>query len=234
MNINVILKSLLVAFLMFNPFMLVFSKLSVGPLRLEYGPGKTSAQNIVAKNIGKSVIFVQVDVAQMHNMNSDNKNEETLKDPKKAGVLIIPDKLIIKPGQQKNIRVMWGKKVLPKEDKIFMLEIYEVKSKKEEDLTKNNFHIRYGVLMVVHAKIGKPDIVATRKGKDLTLENKGAASAKISMILQCNDEAKKECKDPAIALQLLAGEKKTYTLPFAKPIEFVVRYMDSSRKESSN
>ena len=89
-------------------------------------------------------------------------------------------------------------------------------------------------MVLIHAQGGKPHIIATRKGKSLTLENKGSTSAKVSAIVQCVNDKKETCKNPAIAIQLMPNSRKDYTLPFAQPIEFVVSYLGNAAKQTSN
>lgn len=208
-----------------------FAKISVGPLRVEFGDGMMKPKNIIIQNTGNTVAFVKIDLMLVTNSNKPNRSEALLEKPKKYGLIILPNKLILRPKQKKNVRVMLSG-ALPKKDRIFIANIYEVAGEKSSSQEGISVRITYGTSIILHAKGGKPDIVATRNDKTIILHNKGTTSAKIVSLQQCNDKG--ECKDPGILYQSIPGDRTTYTLPFNRRLQYQVRYLGNVTTQASN
>jgi P pilus assembly chaperone PapD len=203
-----------------------FSAISTGPLRLEFGDGMTRPQNIVVDNKGNQVTYVAVKVKKITGINTPNRKEVLIAKPSEEGLFISPMKLILKPKQKKLIRVVWNKGI-PDKDVVFLVEVSEVKKKTAERQVKSIF----ATSVVIHAKNGKPDVVAKRIGKDITITNEGNTSAKVSSISQCDGS---DCADPGILFQIMPKQSIKFVLPFAKKLDYQIRYLNTVLNQSSN
>jgi P pilus assembly chaperone PapD len=199
------------------------ASISVGPLRLEFGSGHSKPANIIIKNTGDKIAFVKLDVNILTGLNTKQRKETLLKNSKKYGLLVMPRKLILRPHQNKTVRVMLTKS-LPEQDIIFMINTYEVEAKAKLDETGAIVGIVYGTSIIVHASQASPKIEVTRNGKELTIENTGSTSAKVVSIKQCIKP--NECKDPGILFQSTVSSKKIFKLPYDMPLKYQVRYLD--------
>lgn len=192
------------------------AQISVNQSVIEFTP-REKIQDIEVLNTGDFKIYVDMQVAEIVNPESDDPVRKEFTDPRSAPLLVSPKQLMIGPGQRKRVRVILREPATTI-DRVFRLSIkpYTGKLKLAEQSgdTKSSaikVLIGYDLLLLARPANPNPDIKVTRTANSIEFRNRGNTNVLLRKITQC-DKSGSEC----VELQpnrLYAGESYKLDLP---------------------
>lgn len=226
--------------------MVLFGKLLVGPLAINFLPKGGNSQYINVSNPDKfKNAYVDLQLYRVHNPGTSESYREPLaNNPMTFGMIVSERKMVIPPQGLQRIRVI---RLLgpQKKDVVYQLLITPENQQLEriqqkEKMGKRHYHIgltinlAYAARIVVRPKNAKPYIVISRKGNMVTARNLGNTTALLTQGKQCS--AKDKCQFLPMGLQvhrLYAGNVWQFTAPKAEPVLFIQRYLNQDSKVRS-
>lgn len=216
-----------------------FAGIRVRPMEMDFLPGAPPRLDFRVTNTGERIDYVEVIPYLIENPGTKQKKETAIPNPKELGLLISPQKMAIAPKQTRFVRVVLTKP--PGDvDRIYKLSVTPAVPRLLGSGGKGDRNIAlkivvgYGALVTVRPKRMQPNIVLTRRGKEVTAVNKGNTNVVLTYGKQC--EAKDKCKDvpKKLSRRLYAGNTWKFTLPEARPVEFIGRYAKDAIRVRSN
>lgn len=127
----------------------------------------------------------------MHKPGSDDQSREVFDNPKEAGLLVSPNKLIVPPNGRKLLRFV-NLNPNPNEEKVYRVSITPVVGDLTAKKSGVKIMIGYEVLVIVHPTNGTVDLVHERTENKLTVSNKGTQNVLLRKGTQCPPEVENE------------------------------------------
>ena len=97
------MRNLLIIFSAFFSLQ-VFAGISLSNVIFHFEDDGKRSQDVVVYNRGTEVAYVRVEPSIIHNPGTDQEKREIYRDPKAAGLLVTPQKLVVPPGGRKLVR----------------------------------------------------------------------------------------------------------------------------------
>jgi Mat/Ecp fimbriae periplasmic chaperone len=186
--------------------------------------GKRS-EDVVVLNQGSETVYVRVEPSVIRNPGSQDESRELYRDPKAAGLLVTPQRLVIPAGGRKRLRLVRMDNVsLAKEDKVFRVlvkpEVGEVKS----DQTAVKIIVAYEILVLSQPKNAKHQLISSFDGKTLKLTNNGNTNVLLQKGNQCPkgqsiEDEKNDCVE-LTGKRIYAGTSWETQVPFLTPVNY--------------
>ncbi len=164
----------------------VHADLVLNNVILDFEAGSKLRRDVEVRNTGKETLYISVKVFEIINPHKKKPKLKQLKNPRTAGLLVSPNRLILRPGQRKLLRVVVRKPATRKD------RIYRVTFKPQIGKIKSNkpiavkILIAYDMLVIVRPPNAKPKLRVRRSGRTLTFYNAGNTNVLIRKIQQCN------------------------------------------------
>lgn len=191
------------------------------------GPG-APRDDIKISNVGNDTLFVLVEPFQVIDPGTKGQKRVQIRDPGKFGLLVTPNRFVLKPKQSKIMRIVVLKPAEDK-DRIYRLTVKPVLGKVAANQTAVKIVFGYDVLVVVRPKGGKPEVSAKREGKSITFTNTGTTSALLSNGKQC-DQAGENCV-ASPPKRLYVGNVWSVPLKYDTPLNYYVTVGTEIRQE---
>lgn len=174
------------------------------------------ANAIYAANEGGETLYLKVDVAEVLDPSAKKHELHYEPDPRKLGLLVSPQRLVLAPGEEGRIRLV--ALTDPDRDKFYKISVVPVTgSLSTESEVGVKVMIGYTAWAWIRPEGARPIVSAKRTGTKLILRNNGETLARMMMGKQCAGETC-ESIEP---FRLLAGQDKTLDLPFGdRPVSF--------------
>ncbi len=189
---------------------------------LYFEPGKPNQQDVEIENTGDDPLYIQVTPKVVRNPGTDQQVREKYDDPKKEGLLVSPNKLVIPPRGRKLLRFV-NLNPNPDKEHVYRVSVTPVVGDLVAKQTGVKILIAYEVLVLVHPKNGAVQLAHNRIGKELSVENKGTRNVLLRKGVQClpgiTDE--NEC-DFFPGVRLYPGNSWKVELPHDLPVKFYV------------
>ncbi len=179
-------------------------------------------KDVTIVNRGQDVLYIDTTTSEIVNPESDEPDARVLTDPRTAGLLVTPRRMVIKPGQQKVLR-MAIRKPAGEVDQIYRVAVTPKLGKPklgdEQDAvtTALKVLIGYEVLVMVRPDNFEPDVTIKRSGQALSMTNSGNTNLLVRSVRQCRAPGE-ECVEVG-ANRLYAGESWSLDLPMNTPVE---------------
>ncbi len=158
-----------------------------------FEPDSPNREDLEIQNVGSDPLYIQVTPKIVHKPGTDEQERVVFDDPKQAGLLVSPNKLIVPPNGRKLLRFV-NLNPSPEVEKVYRVSITPVAGELSANSTGVKILIGYEVLVVVHPKDGHFDLVHKHTGTSLTLQNKGNQNVLLRKGTQCpegvNDETR--------------------------------------------
>jgi P pilus assembly chaperone PapD len=185
-------------------------------------------------NSGEEPMFVEIDVSQVLDPAGDESLRETLVDPRTAGLLASPKRLVIAPDERKRVRLVARK--MPTDADL----VYRVAFVPKENTTTTTkplafkVLVGYEVLVLIRPPKARPDLVVTRTGKQMHFDNQGHSSVLLRMLESCPSEEVQASNGEAACEELpgnrlYAGEEWDVELPQDGPVRVFESYRNENR-----
>ena len=159
-----------------------------------FEPDAPNREDLEIQNAGSEPLYIQVTPKIVHKPGTEEQSREVYDDPKKAGLLVSPNKLIVPPNGRKLLRFV-NLNPKPEEEKVYRVSITPVAGELTAKNTGVKIMIGYEVLVVVHPTQGYIDLVHERTGTFLNLKNMGTQNVLLRKGNQCPQgvEDESEC-----------------------------------------
>ncbi len=185
-----------------------------------FEPDKPARQDITVSNTGEQPLYIQVTPYAIEHPGTTRQKREKIVDPRKAGLLVSPNKLVVPPGGKKRVRFV-NLDPARTEEGVFRVTIEPVAGKLQASDTGIKVMVGYEVLVLAQPKNPTPDIVATREGSRLVLRNNGNTNAYLFRGRQCSSpQTDVESCTSLRDRRLYPGNEWVLELPHDGPVEF--------------
>lgn len=149
-----------------------------------FEPDSPTREDLEIQNSGSDPLYIQVTPKVVKKPGTEEQSREIFDNPKEAGLLVSPNKLIVPPNGRKLLRFV-NLNPRPDEEKVYRVSITPVVG----DLTAKNTGVKimigYEVLVIVHPKNGFIDLAHQRNKRMLSLANNGTQNVLLRKGTQC-------------------------------------------------
>ena len=149
-----------------------------------FEPGEPNREDLEIQNIGSDPLYVQVTPKIVHNPGTDEQSREVFDNPKEAGLLVSPNKLIVPPNGRKLLRFV-NLNPGTQEEKVYRVSITPVVGELTAEKSGVKILIGYEVLVLVHPEGGKFDLIHERTENKLSIANQGTQNVLLRKGTQC-------------------------------------------------
>lgn len=170
-------------------------------------------------NSSEQMMYIQVDAFKYMVDDEGKVTEYRNRNPKKLGLLYTPNKIVIKPGKKKRLRVTAFNKNLGNQHEYYKLT-YNILNKPHEELAKDDAavsaSVRIGILYETLIDVGRAPLNYSTKikvkddGESIKITNTGNALMSIGPFYQCKDL--NQCKQQFLYSSLIPGQSFKYKL----------------------
>lgn len=179
------------------------------------------SDSIYASNLGKDMMYLKIKVVEVLAPNTDQQEIKEISDPKQLGLLVSPQRLVVKPGEEGRIRMVALSE--PQQDRYYKITVEPVagalQSKKQIGV---KILVGYSAWAYIRPKGTSPLVTGRRDGKKLILSNSGGTLAQMMAGKICPVGTPCEKMEP---FRVLAGQQKTIELPHeTAPVSFRITW----------
>ena len=189
---------------------------------IHFEPGKPKRQDVVVKNNDNKPLYIKVTPYSIINPGTDKQSREKIINPKKSGLLVSPNKLVVPPHGKKLIRIL---NLDPKRHQhgVYRIAVEPVAGKLVGEKTGLKILIGYELLVLAQPKNPQPKLVAKRNGRSLKLGNEGNTDIYMMEGKQCpsKDTKAKDCTLLRSG-RLYPGNEWTISLPHDQPVKYKI------------
>lgn len=196
------------------------AQLTVNRSVIEFSPD-APIQDIELSNTGEFRLYLDLNVAQIRNPESESPVREPLDDPRTAPVLVTPKQLVLPPGERKRVRVVM-REVDADRDRVFRLSVkpytgsVQVAGGETGDRSSAvKILVAYDLLLLSRPARPAPRLGVTRTDRTIEFRNEGNTNILLRKVSQC-DVLRRECAELP-ANRLYVGETWKVELPVAGP-----------------
>ncbi len=187
---------------------------------IHFEPGKPSRQDVVVENSDDKPLYINITPYSILNPGTDQQSRKKVINPKKSGLLVSPNKLVVPPKGRKLIRFL---NLKPKRDQegIYRVAIEPVAGELVAKKTGLKILIGYEVLVLAQPIHPDPKLVAKRKGRTLKLSNEGHTNIHLLNGKQCPPQSTnaENCSSLRTG-RLYPGNEWTISLPHDEPVQY--------------
>jgi len=215
----------------------VLAGMSLSQAIIHFEDGGERSRDVEVFNQGEETLYVRVEPTIVLNPGTEQEKREKYHDPKKAGLLVSPQRLVIAPGARKRIRFVRLDKPLPipkdknqkpivEKDQVFRVlvkpEVGELKSTQ----TAVKIIVAYEVLVLSQPPNPQVDLKTKLEGKQLHIINQGNTNVLLLEGHQCpkgqslEDEVNQCAK--LGGKRIYAGNEWQVEVPFLTPVTYQI------------
>lgn len=188
--------------------------IALSQIIVDNGPGDSLVRDVELSNFGPDKAYVEVAVYRIANPGLYPMERETSKNPADMGLVVTPNKIVLGPDSARLIRLMllnppdeqehvWRISVVPK--------VAEIK----DGQAGVKIVVGYEMLVIQRPRELKFDLRFERKGKILTVANRGNTDVLIPALEQC---AASGCQKGA-GTRVYPGRTEQLALPLDMPVD---------------
>lgn len=218
--------------------------MSLSQAIVHFEDGGERSRDIEVFNQGEDTLYIRVIPSVIHNPGTEQEEREQYRDPRKAGLLVSPQRLVIAPGGRKRVRfVRLDKPVttntdrtpegknekLPAivaKDRVFRVlvkpEVGEVKSTE----TAVKIVVAYEVLVLSQPNIAKVDLKGKLVGKSLHITNHGNTNVLLLEGHQCpKGQSRQDKVNQCVNFggkRIYAGNQWQVEVPYITPVTYQI------------
>ena len=168
---------------------------------------------LYASNDGDEVLYLKVEVAEILEPTSEQPIVRKEADPRALGLLVSPQRLVVRPGEEARVRLVALDK--PAHDRFFKVSVVPTTGKlvPEQDVGVKVM-IGYSAWVYVRPEGLRPKLTGRQIGGQLEVANDGGTLAQMMVGRQC-DKGLCESIEP---FRVLAGQTKRVELPMERGV----------------
>lgn len=196
---------------------------------VHFGPDQPGREDVEIENPTSEPMYIKVAPSIVHNPGTEQETRELITNPKEAGLLVSPNKLVIPPGGRKLVRFV-NLRPNAQSEHVYRVAITPVVNRVDAEVTGVKILIGYEVLVLTQPVNAQPGLVAKRAGNTLHFHNEGNTNVLLREGYQCPFETadKEEC-EPLTGKRIYPGNNWSVDLPLDRPVEY---YLAVGRKNS--
>ncbi len=149
-----------------------------------FEPGEPTREDLEIQNAGTDPLYIQVTPKIVRKPGTDEQSREIFDNPKEAGLLVSPNKLIVPPNGRKLLRFV-NLNPNPNEEQVYRVSITPVVGDLTAEKSGVKILIGYEVLVIVHPIQGNFDLTHQRTQNKLTVSNNGNQNVLLRKGTQC-------------------------------------------------
>lgn len=195
------------------------------------------SRDIEVFNQGEETLYIRVEPTIVVNPGTEQEKREKYHDPREAGLLVSPQRLVIAPGARKRIRFVRLDKPVTKpkdennsppleKDRVFRVLVKPEVGELKSNQTAVKIVVAYEVLVLSQPANAEVDLQAVLKGKKLTITNHGNTNVLLLEGHQCPDGQSQEDEvNQCVKLggkRIYAGNQWQVEVPFLTPVTYQI------------
>ena len=149
-----------------------------------FEPDKPNREDLEIQNVSEDPLYIQVTPKIVNHPGTEQQSREIFDNPKEAGLLVSPNKLVVPPNGRKLLRFV-NLNPQSNEEKVYRVSITPVVGELTAKSNGVKIMIGYEVLVIVHPVDGHIDITHQRTDNKLTLSNHGTQNVLLRKGMQC-------------------------------------------------
>ena len=207
-------------FLCFLISPLSFASMELNNVIFHFEPGDDARQDVEITNTGEQPLYVEIQPNLVLSPGEETEDRSVIRDPRQAGLLVTPNKLIVPAGGTKLVRmVKMGNAPTERVYRVVTKPVVGQVHGGEQSGLK--IMIGYEVLAIVYPNNPKPDLSVERKGQKLFVKNNGNTNVLLREGFQCitPDMPREECT-PLPGRRMYPGNEWELELPHDLPVTY--------------
>ena len=186
--------------------------------------GKRS-EDVEVFNQGDETVYIRVEANVIENPGLENENRTLVRDPKKSGLLVTPQRLIIPAGTRKRLRfVRLNKPEQLSQDAVYRVLVKPEVGEVSAQQTAVKIIVAYEVLVLSQPKNAKINVQHKVNDGWLTLTNLGNTNLLLQKGFQCPkgqsmESESNQCVELA-GKRIYAGATWRVKVPFSTPVTY--------------
>ncbi|WP_196138747.1 molecular chaperone [Aliikangiella sp. G2MR2-5] len=160
--------------------------ISISKAIVHFEAGGQVSEDVEVFNQGDETLYIRIEPSIIKNPGSEQAQRVSYRNPKDAGLLVTPQRMVIAPGARKRVRfVRLDDAAEAKEDRVFRVLIKPEVGKVSSRETAVKVIIAYEVLVLSQPGKIKPDLQHKIDNGKLYLYNAGNTNILIQNVYQC-------------------------------------------------
>lgn len=213
-------KLFLVALVLFLlPATLAWGDMQLSNVIYHFEAGEPSRQDVEIYNTGDQPMYVEIQPTQVLSPGTDQEDRSLIQDPRQAGLLVTPNKIIVPAGGAKVMRLV--KLGGGGEERVYLIAAKPVSNGVEADESGLKIMVGYEILAIVYPHNAQPELAVTREGKTLLVRNTGNTNVLLREGYQCDipGQALEDC-ETLPGKRMYPGNEWSLELPLDLPVTY--------------
>lgn len=187
---------------------------------VHFEPNEPPREDIEIENTSSETLYIEVKPHMVHAPGTPDERRELIRDPRRAGLLVTPNRLVIGPGARKRLRLV---NLDPTSDteRVYRVAVTPVVGDVSAAQSGLKVLIGYEVLVLTQPQSPAPELSVRRLGQTLHFENRGNTNVLLREGYQCEYDG--QPRDACVALasrRLYPGNRWQLALPYDSPVNF--------------
>lgn len=184
-----------------------------------FEPGEPSREDVEIYNPTDTPMYINIEPKEVLSAGSAEEERKLIQDPREAGLLVTPTKLIIPPGGTKVVRMV--KLGSFEKERVYRIGAKPIVEGIESETTGLKILIGYEILAIVYPGESEPNLEVRREGNKLFFKNAGNANVLLREGYQCESpNLDKEQCTPLPGKRLYPGNTWSVDLPEDLPVRY--------------
>lgn len=195
------------------------AELVLSQLVVDLGADSRQRDDVEIWNNSDERTYVVVDPSEILNAGKSNQSRHQEPDPERRGLLVSPTRMILEPGQRKNVRMA---RIGPDTDRerVYRVTVKPVVGELAAEDSGLKVLVGYDVLVLLRPRDSRPALAASRSGGTLTFKNDGNASLELVDGKQCEASTRRCIELPG--KRLYSGAEWSQPLKADSPVEYTI------------
>jgi P pilus assembly chaperone PapD len=195
------------------------AELVLSQLIVDLGATSRQRDDVEIWNNSDERTYVAIEPSEILNAGKSNQSRHQEPDPEKRGLLVSPTRMILEPGQRKNVR-MARLGLDADRERVYRVTVKPVVGELAAENPGLKVLVGYDVLVLVRPRGSHPLLTANRSGGSLVFRNDGNSSLELVDGKQCEAPSKR-CVDLP-GKRLYSGAEWIPPLKSNSPVEYTV------------
>lgn len=186
---------------------------------VHFEPGEPTRQDVEITNTGDEPMYVAVEPSMIIAPGTQQEDRVPITDPRQAGLLVTPNKMIVPPGGTKVLRLVdLGSSP---DERVYRIAVKPVAAGVESDQSGLKIMLGYEILAITYPANTKTKLDVARSGTTLRVKNLGNSNVLLREGFQCEqpDQPVGEC-DPLPGKRMYPGNEWELELPRDLPVKY--------------
>ena len=187
---------------------------------VHFEPGQPNRQDVEISNPGEETLYVEVEPHQMLAPGTEQEDRALITDPRAAGLLVTPNKLILPPGATKVIRLV--KMGGGSQERVYRIAAKPVTGGLADPAQSGlKIMVGYEILAIVYPDQPQPELTVQREGQVLKVSNVGNTNVLMREGYQCAtpQTVSEECT-ALPSKRMYPGNQWELQLPHDLPVKY--------------